>query len=114
MRADDGQVSLDIEADLTDGWNGDSLFASLDEASAFYAAGSLGYSTTPDSPRFQGLELSCVNWRVEPLAVQRVRSSLFDNRELYPPGSAKLDCALLMRGIEHQWQGRTDVCCAAG
>jgi hypothetical protein len=114
MRADDGQTALDIEVDLTDGWNGDSLFASLDEASAFYAAGSLGYSTTPDPRRFQGLELCCANWRVEPLAVQRVRSSQFDNRELYPPGSAKLDCALLMRGIEHQWQGRTDLCCAAG
>jgi hypothetical protein len=113
MRSDDGQTSLALDAELTDAWSGDSIFATLDEASAFFQAGSLGYSSTPNPRRFQGMELCCESWRVEPLAVGSVRSSQYDNPALFPPGSAQLDCALLMRGIEHQWQGRKDLCCGA-
>ena len=31
---------------------------------------------------------------------------IFEDRALFPPGSVEFDCALLMRGIEHEWQGR--------
>jgi uncharacterized protein YqjF (DUF2071 family) len=111
LQSDDGDTSLSVSADLADAWPDTSLFGSLDEASAFFAAGSLGYSTTPDPQRFQGMELACRNWHVEPLNVSSVRSSLFDDPALFPPGSAEFDCALLMRGIEHEWHGREDLCC---
>ena len=87
-----------------------SVFHSLEEASAFFQAGSLGYSATPDPSRFQGMELSCRNWRVEPLAVEEVRSSFFEDVSLFPKGSIEFDCALLMRGIEHEWHGKADLC----
>src|SRR5207302_608127 len=79
-----------------------------------FEGGSLGYSATRDPARFQGLELRCRNWHVEPLAVEEVRSSFFEDETLFPKGSITFDCALLMRGIEHEWHGKTDLCCAAG
>ena len=30
---------------------------------------------------------------------------------LFPRGSIEFDCALLMRGIEHEWHGKGDLCC---
>src|SRR5439155_25920235 len=85
----------------------------LAEASDFFRAGSLGYSPTADPARFQGLELRCRGWRVEPLEVKEVRSSFFEDAALFPPGSVAFDCALLMRGVEHEWHGREDWCCGA-
>jgi hypothetical protein len=41
-----------------------------------------------------------------------VRSSFFEDGSLFPRGSIEFDCALLMRGIEHEWHGRADLCCA--
>ena len=88
-----------------------SVFGSLEEASAFFRAGSLGYSATPQPSRFQGLELRCLTWRAEPLEVEEVRSSFFEDESLFPRGSIGFDCALLMRGIEHEWHGQPDLCC---
>jgi hypothetical protein len=36
--------------------------------------------------------------------VRAVRSSFFDDARLFPPGSATLDCALLMRDIPATWK----------
>jgi hypothetical protein len=87
------------------------VFPSLQAASAFFEAGALGYSATGDARRFQGLELRCLAWQVEPLAVEEVHSSFFENAAAFPPGSVAFDCALLMRGIRHVWQAREDLCC---
>ena len=50
---------------------------------------------------------------MEPLAVEEVSSSFFGDESLFPPDSIEFDCALLMRGIEHEWHGREDLYCAA-
>ena len=47
----------------------------------------------------------------QPLAVGEVRSSYFDDRSKFPEGSAIFDCALLMRGIEHEWHSRESINC---
>jgi hypothetical protein len=111
MQSDDGNRALSVVAEMADAWTQDSIFGSTGEASAFFSAGSLGYSPTPNPRRFQGIELACRNWHVEPLGVAEVRSSLFDDKSLFPPGSIEFDCGLLMRGIEHEWHGRDDLCC---
>jgi hypothetical protein len=59
---------------------------------------------------FDGLELRSFNWHVQPLAVERVESSFFEDRALFPTGSVEFDCALLMRGIDHEWHGREALC----
>jgi hypothetical protein len=113
LRSDDGVTSLSVRGRLTDQLPASSVFASLAEASAFFQAGALGYSATTEPSRFQGMELHCRTWQVEPLAVEEVRSSFFEDEALFPKGSITFDCALLMRGIEHEWHGKSDLCCAA-
>lgn len=113
LRSDDGVTSLSVAGDVAADLPTGSVFGSLAEASAFFQAGALGYSATPDPRRFQGLELRCHRWQVEPLAVSAVRSSYFDDRSVFPAGSIEFDCALLMRGIEHEWHGKSDLCCSA-
>lgn len=111
LTSDDGQTNVSVRGHRVDRLPTTSIFGSLDEASAFFEAGSLGYSATHDLGRYDGLELCCHNWHVEPLEVDEVASSYFDDVSLFPPGSVELDCALLMRGIEHEWHGRPDLCC---
>jgi hypothetical protein len=109
MRSDDGKTTIQVRAEQAQVWPADSLFATLPEASQFFAAGSLGYSPTTTAGRFAGLELRCRSWQMEPLIVQEVRSSLFDDQEIFPHGTIHLDNALLMRGIEHEWHSRGDL-----
>ena len=111
LRSDDGATALEVVGDVAEGLPASSIFPSLDAASAFFEAGSLGYSATAEPGRYQGLELRCEGWRIEPLRVERVRSNFFDDPSLFPPGSIAFDNALLMRGIAHEWHGRTDLCC---
>lgn len=108
--SDDGVTRVSVVADLADGLPSTSSFGSIGEASSFFEAGALGYSATPDPTRFQGLELRCANWRVESLAVSSVSSSYFDDPAAFPAGSVQFDCALLMRGIQHEWLGHADLC----
>jgi hypothetical protein len=110
LRSKDGQVRLEVVGRVTSELPRESVFSSLDEASAFFERGALGYSATPDPGRFDGLELRSLRWHVEPLAVERVESSFFSNEEIFPKGSVRFDCALLMRGIEHEWHAREPLC----
>ncbi len=60
---------------------------------------------TPDKLDFEGLELRAYNWKVSLLDVKNVKSSFFENENIFPKGSVKFNNALLMRGIEHDWIG---------
>ena len=113
LRSDDDGTRLTVRANLAHELPKTSVFQSLEHASAFFQAGSLGYSATADVRRFQGMELHCMNWQVEPLAVEEVHSSFFENSAAFPPGSFEFDCALLMRGIRHEWRAQQDLCCPA-
>lgn len=46
---------------------------------------------------------------MEPLAVERVQSTFYEDRERFPEGSIGLDGAVLMRGIPHEWHELDDV-----
>lgn len=106
MVSDDGETQVAVEAHIASHLPEHSIFASLEEASAFFEHGSLGYSVTNTAGKLDSLELRCKNWKVEPLQVAKAQSSFFDDQERFPPGSAKLDCALLMRAIRHEWHVR--------
>jgi hypothetical protein len=109
FKSDDGKARVSVAARLADGLPADSVFGSVDEASRFFEGGALGYSATQKRARYDGLELRCKTWAVEPLAVEAVQSSYFDDRAKFPEGSTTFDCALLMRGIEHEWHTREDL-----
>jgi hypothetical protein len=104
--SDDRRTHLAIEGRAALELPGTSIFDSLHEASEFFARGSLGYSVTAQPSRFDGLELRSFTWEVQPLAVEKVESSFFEDRALFPTGSVEFDCALLMREIDHEWHGR--------
>jgi len=112
MRSDDGSTSMAVSGTPTHRFPNGSVFPSLAEASRFFEAGSLGYSATSREGKFDGLELRCQDWEVSPLDVAEVSSSFFDDESRFPRGTVEFDCALLMRGIEHEWHGRDELCCA--
>lgn len=107
MRSNDGATLVRVDACLTNPLPADSIFRSLPEASEFFRARALGWSPrTIKEKEFDGLELHCPEWRMEPLAVDLVASSFFENPDIFPCGSAKFDSAFLMRNIAHQWHAR--------
>lgn len=111
MQSDDEVTSVTVRGQVAPALPTTSIFGSLEESSRFFAAGSIGYSPTPGGRKFQGLELQCDNWNVVPLEIEEVRSSLFDDPALFPPGTITFDHALLMRGIAHAWHQQEDLCC---
>lgn len=111
MQSKDGQAQMKVEASISGQLPESSVFDSLATASAFFEQGSLGYSASDDRGRFDGLELRCNEWRAEPLDVECIESSFFDDLTQFPAGSIKFDCALLMRGIPHEWHSRQELCC---
>ncbi len=100
--SEDG-TALAIKATETTVWNPKSVFKNLDEVSAFFENGSVGYS--PCKGGFVGLQLKSYRWQVSLLEVENVASSFFDNEKVFPKGSVKFDNALLMKNIEHEWIG---------
>ncbi|KQR92441.1 hypothetical protein ASG01_10995 [Chryseobacterium sp. Leaf180] len=90
-----------IDAAETDVFPSGSVFKTLDNASQFFESGDLGYS--PNRNTFEGLRLKAYSWKVRPLNVQSVKSSFFEDPEIFPAGSIQFDNALLMTDIEHEW-----------
>jgi len=111
LRAEDGGAFVRVAARLCDKLASGSIFADLAEASQFFRAGSLGWSARAKAGEYDGLELHSEEWRVEPLTVERVESSFFGDRKLFPPGTATFDSAFLMRNIAHEWRARGRMIC---
>lgn len=109
MVSRDGGGSISVVGDVTHEFPAESVFPNVDAASAFFEAGSLGYSPRRDS-NFDGLELETTNWSVRPLDVTHVDSSFFGDLGRFPAGTATFDDALLMRGIDHRWHQRPTLC----
>jgi hypothetical protein len=109
MQSRDGAVSVKVVGNETDSLPPSSRFSSLDEASAFFEGGSLGYSVTQDGGRMDGLRLRTLDWRIRALAVTDVRSSYFEDRCRFPRGSVMFDHALIMRDIVHEWHEADDL-----
>jgi uncharacterized protein YqjF (DUF2071 family) len=109
MKSADASVAVEIEGATATALPESSMFASVPEASAFFEAGSLGYSVTSDPGRLDGLKLETKEWRVEPLETSRVYSSYFSDEAKFPAGSIEFDHALIMRNIAHEWHSAVDL-----
>ena len=105
MRSVDGTVAVEFQGAGATAWPGKSIFGSLEEASSFFKAGSLGYSSRKIRGPLDGIELLVQQWQVSPLAVTHVRSSFFADAARFPAGSVEFDNALIMRDIPHEWRG---------
>jgi len=104
MHSSDGSVHVEVAGTTSSFLPGASSFRNVADASAFFEAGSLGYSATTQGDRLDGLVLKTHKWEISPLAVERVVSSYFQDPALFPSGSAVFDCALIMRNIAHEWE----------
>ena len=93
----------------TEQFPADSVFGSLHEASRFFEAGCIGYSSRPNSRKLDGLQLKATDWEVSPLKIHRMSSSYYDDLSLFPKGSIELDHALLMRDIPHEWHSEPEI-----
>jgi hypothetical protein len=102
----DGAAHVAVTAELSAEFSPGSVFASLDEASTFFEAGPLGYSATRRPGCFEGLELNCGKWCMQPLRVEHVESSFFEDGSLFPAGAVEFDSALVMRDIPATWRAR--------
>jgi len=103
--SDDHETHVAVDAALASLLPSGSVFESVSAASTFFENGAIGYSPAA-SKELHGIELRSFNWKIEPLAVTRVESSFFDDRRQFPAGSVEFDCALLMRGIAHEWHAQ--------
>ncbi|MFI1235831.1 DUF2071 domain-containing protein [Nocardia salmonicida] len=103
-RTRDETISVDVDVRTAERFQGSELFADLAQASEFFKQGSAGFSATRGGQRLDGLELRTDAWQVEPVDIRSVRSTIFDDPDRFPPGSAELDCALLMRQVPVTWR----------
>lgn|SRR5690606_16720994 len=100
FKSSDG-TEVSVNASVTHSFSEKSIFDTIEDASEFLKQGELGYS--PYGIKFQGLRLHTYKWEVQPLKVHKVKSSFFENKEIFPEGSVRFDNALLMTNIEHEW-----------
>ncbi|MFJ4626969.1 DUF2071 domain-containing protein [Streptomyces sp. NPDC088847] len=100
----DGDTQVDVTVELSDELRGSELFADLAEASRFFQRGAKGYSPTRSGSHLDGMELHTDAWHVEAGRVRSAASSFFDDPDRFPPGSATLDCALVMRNVPANWR----------
>lgn len=100
----DGEVRVDVTAEVTDELRGSALFADLQEASDFFRAGARGLSPADSGRRLDAMELDTDAWRVEAGRVRAAQSSFFDDPDRFPPGSATLDSVLVMRNVTARWR----------
>ena len=109
LESTDSTVAVQIEWTTAKALPRNSIFSSLAEASAFFEAGSIGYSVTHDPNRLDGLNLKTEQWQVEPLEVRKVKSSYFSDETKFPAGSIEFDHALLMKNVAHEWHSAEDL-----
>ena len=95
-------TTIEIDATLSENFDEESIFRTLDNVSKFFEKGSLGFS--PNGKNLEGLKLETYEWKVKPLKVRNVKSSFFENDFFFPKGSIKFDNAILMENIEHEWK----------
>ncbi|WP_329134910.1 DUF2071 domain-containing protein [Streptomyces sp. NBC_01476] len=99
----DGHTHVDVTVEPADELRGSALFTGLAEASRFFQRGTKGFSATRSGHHLDGMELRTDAWHVDAGRVHAAASSFFDDPNRFPPGTATLDCALIMRNVPANW-----------
>lgn len=100
----DGEVEIHVTAHRAEHVMVGSVFADVDEASAFFRCAPLGYAATRRPDLLDGVALSTEDWSIVPLELTEVRSSFFDDPARFPTGTAELDSAFLMAELATAWR----------
>lgn len=99
---EEGGLAVLVRGEETNRLPEDSVFRTFDEANEFFQEGSVGWSATPTPGLVDGIELSCTQWKMRPLAVSEVRSDFVSRLG----DAAEFDSAFVMRDIVHEWRSR--------
>ncbi|MFI9509257.1 DUF2071 domain-containing protein [Nocardia sp. NPDC052566] len=99
----DGTTRAGVDAHVLEEFEGSVLFPDFAAASDFFRHGSTGFSESRDGHHLNGLELYIHKWQVSPVHVDSIYSTFFGDQTRFPPGTATLDCALLMRDLTATW-----------
>ncbi len=62
---------------------------------------SLNFRADPDVARRAVPEP--LEWEMSPLQIERVCAAFYEGSPQFPKGSVEFDCALIMRGVPHEW-----------
>lgn len=109
MKSDDGRIQVTVVGAPGAALPKESCFGSLEETSAYFEGGSLGYSVTSERGRLDGLRLRTKEWKVGLLDVSEVESSFFADERVFPRGTVHFDHALIMRDLPHEWHNEDDL-----
>ena len=110
----DSDTRVDVTVELSEELRGSELFADLGEASRFFQSGAKGFSATASGRHLDGMRLHTDAWHVEAGRVRSAASSFFDDPDRFPPGSATLDCVLVMRNVPATWSPLPAMAATAG
>lgn len=102
----DGQVRIGVAAHRSTAVTPGSVFGTLDQASGFFRCAPVGYATTPEAGVFDGVALTAEGWAIQPLQLDDVRSSFFEDPTRFAPGTATPDSAFLMAGLDTSWRAQ--------
>ena len=98
VRSREGDVAITVAAHAADRVMPGSVFATVEEASAFFREAPVGYSATPEAGVYDGVALTADRWAIAPLQLDEVRSSFFDRLPTAEP-----DSAFLMADLRTTW-----------
>ncbi|AXL11180.1 hypothetical protein DXT68_02800 [Microbacterium foliorum] len=90
-----GAHSVDADVEVTGEWSS-TLFPTIEDASAFYRSGRVGWSLARDGQSVEPVALAADGWKVETARLHRLRSSFFD---ALPDGAAVFDSVVVMRDL---------------
>jgi hypothetical protein len=93
MTPDDRNATIEVSGGEAASLPRSSCFASLEDSSAFFEPGCIGYSTARNANRLDGLKLRTHDWQVRPLEVTGVHSGFFADETRFPKGSIEFDHA---------------------
>jgi hypothetical protein len=106
VASDDGEVEIGVAAHRSNEVMQGSVFRGVEEASRFFRCAPLGYAATPEDGVFDGVAIAAEGWAIEPLHVDEIRSSFFDDRDRFPAGTAIPDSAFLMANLGTTWRAQ--------
>jgi hypothetical protein len=102
----DGEVRIAVGAHLTAAVMSGSVFESVEQASGFFRCAPVGYAATPHAGVFDGVALTAEGWAIQPLHLDDVRSSYFEDPGRFAPGTATPDSAFLMADLDTSWRAQ--------
>lgn len=99
----DRAADVHFQAQTNTPWKSTELFPTFDDAVEFFKKGDCGFSCSLHQGQLEGMRLRTLKWAMEPLGVKAVHAAFYQNLLREGLHGIEFDCALVMRGIPHEW-----------